>query len=208
MLRKFTPKLISALRILLLLSIAVAASTLLDLPWLSATARAEDAKEIIHALKPRKTRSMEKKDPAADARLNELTHIGKTRGLNHQQRDELVEMTRDNPQENLIIFFALDSAEVSDQAVAQLNELGKALTLDLKGQTFTLAGHTDARGTAEYNLDLSKRRAEAVQRYLIKRFKIDPDTLLAVGYGAEQLKDPQNPIADENRRVQIINMNK
>ena len=204
--RKFTPKLISALRILLPLSVAVAASMLFDLPWLSATAHAEDAKEIIQHLKPPKTRSMEKKDPAVDARLNELTHIGKTRGLNHQERDELVEMTRDNPQEDLTIYFALDSAEVSEQAVAQLNELGEALTLGLKGQTVTLAGHTDARGTAEYNVGLSKRRAEAVQRYLIERFKIDPNTLLAVGFGAERLKNPQDPFADENRRVQIINM--
>ena len=188
-----------------LLGVAVATS-LVDPPWLAATAQAADYEDIIRALKPRQTRSLAKKDPSVDARVKELKQIGKTRGLNHQQRQELSGITQDNPQTDLVIYFAFDSAEISEQAVPQLNELGKALTLGLKDQSFTLAGHSDAKGTAEYNLDLSKRRAEAVQRYLVERFKINPDTLLAVGYGFEQLKDTEIPLSDENRRVQIITL--
>ena len=181
---------------------------LTDFPWLSARAFAQDAEEIIKHLKPRKTRSLEKKDPAVEERVDELKKIGKTRGLNHQEREELTTITHDNAQMDLTIYFDFDSAEISEQAVPQLKQLGKALTEDLKGQNFTLGGHTDAKGTPEYNLDLSKRRAEAVQRYLIERFNIEPETLLAVGFGFEQLKNPENPMAAENRRVQIINLTK
>ena len=69
-----------------------------------------------------------------------------------------------------------------------------------------LAGHTDAKGGDDYNQGLSERRAEAVKRYLIERYRIQPDHLVAVGYGEKQLKAPTDPLGAENRRVQIVNM--
>ena len=64
-----------------------------------------------------------------------------------------------------------------------------------------VAGHTDARGPDAYNLDLSRRRAETVRRYLLDRGVTN--VLTARGYGERE------PIADngtetgraENRRV-------
>jgi flagellar motor protein MotB len=40
---------------------------------------------------------------------------------------------------------------------------------------------------------------------LIDQYHLAPDTLIAVGFGKEQLKNPANPLADENRRVEIAN---
>ena len=61
-----------------------------------------------------------------------------------------------------------------------------------------VAGHTDDRGTEEYNLDLSMRRAESVRDYLVDH-GIDGGRLVAQGYGRSQ------PLADtdtaENRRL-------
>ncbi len=37
-------------------------------------------------------------------------------------------------------------------------------------------------------------------------FHLDPDSLVTIGFGEEQLKNPQDPFADENRRVQIVNV--
>ena len=70
----------------------------------------------------------------------------------------------------------------------------------------TIEGHTDSRGTAKYNLGLSQRRADAVMKVFVAKYKIAPDRLTAVGYGLTK------PIADnktaagmqKNRRVQAV----
>jgi outer membrane protein OmpA-like peptidoglycan-associated protein len=69
-----------------------------------------------------------------------------------------------------------------------------------------VAGHTDAKGGEEYNQGLSERRAEAIRTYLSQRFGIAPENLVAVGYGKNQLKNAGNPLSEENRRVQVVNM--
>ena len=70
----------------------------------------------------------------------------------------------------------------------------------------TIEGHTDNIAAADYNLKLSKERAEAVMKVLIEREKIDPKRLTAVGYGLTK------PIASndteegraKNRRVEAL----
>ena len=42
--------------------------------------------------------------------------------------------------------------------------------------------------------------------FLIENFHIDPKQVVAVGFGEEKLKNPENPLAAENRRVQVVNM--
>ena len=74
-----------------------------------------------------------------------------------------------------------------------------------KGTIFLVNGHTDGKGGADFNQDLSERRAEAVKRVLIEAYKLPAETLLAVGYGKTQLKNKVYPFAGENRRVQIVN---
>jgi outer membrane protein OmpA-like peptidoglycan-associated protein len=71
---------------------------------------------------------------------------------------------------------------------------------------FLVAGHTDAKESHDHNLNLSDRRAKAVRSFLIDKFGIDPERLVAVGFGEEQLKNKDDPLAAENRRVQVINM--
>ena len=72
--------------------------------------------------------------------------------------------------------------------------------------TAIIEGHTDNVGSAEYNLELSKRRAESVVKYLEENFGIDPSRLAAKGYGLSR------PVADnstdegkqKNRRIEAI----
>ncbi len=95
---------------------------------------------------------------------------------------------------------------IGDKAEPQVTTLGQALTSDLlKGRTFILAGHTDAKGSDTYNQGLSERRADAVKKYLAEQYGIDEGKLITVGYGKTQLKDTANPFAGENRRVQVVN---
>jgi outer membrane protein OmpA-like peptidoglycan-associated protein len=72
--------------------------------------------------------------------------------------------------------------------------------------TATVAGHTDAAGTDTYNQDLSERRADAIKRYLAKNFHIAGSDLVTVGYSKSKLKDPGQPLAAANRRVQVVNL--
>ena len=69
-----------------------------------------------------------------------------------------------------------------------------------------VAGHTDAAGGEEYNQNLSERRAESIKKYLVDKYGINGTDLVTVGYGKSKLKDPGQPMAEANRRVQVVNM--
>lgn len=71
--------------------------------------------------------------------------------------------------------------------------------------TFVVEGHTDSRGTHTYNLDLSKRRAEAIRALLIAA-GVPPEQLRAVGKGKLELLTQGNTEADhqKNRRVVFL----
>ncbi|KAB2919207.1 MAG: OmpA family protein [Hyphomicrobiaceae bacterium] len=110
------------------------------------------------------------------------------------------------PSVDLEVYFAYDSSRIAPAAVAVLTTLGKALSDErLAKDFFLIAGHTDAKGGAAYNLRLSQARADSVRRYLMDNFGIDGKRLVARGFGLKHLKDPGRPLADVNRRVQIIN---
>ena len=116
---------------------------------------------------------------------------------------------KEAPSIDLEIYFDYKSAEVTPKAVAVLDTLGRALSdARLADDSFLIAGHTDAKGGAAYNLELSQRRAQAVRQFLIANFKVDAERLVAKGYGLQRLKTPNDPLAAANRRVQIVNLSK
>ena len=104
---------------------------------------------------------------------------------------------------NLNIPFEHNSSALMPQAAAQLKELGMALTSASLGKDkFLVAGHTDAKGSAEYNKQLSLKRAEAVKRFLVAK-GMDAGRLTTVGFGSEKLLAPDRPEDASNRRVEI-----
>jgi outer membrane protein OmpA-like peptidoglycan-associated protein len=56
------------------------------------------------------------------------------------------------------------------------------------------------------SLDLAERRADSIKRYLVDKLGIAGTDLVTVGYGKSKLKDPAHPMAEVNRRVQVVNM--
>jgi outer membrane protein OmpA-like peptidoglycan-associated protein len=123
-----------------------------------------------------------------------------------EERAKIAEIVKEKPSIDLEIYFDYNSAEIGPKALPALIALGNVLSKDdFKGIVFFINGHTDAAGSAEYNQVLSQRRAAAVRKVLIEQYKLAPDTLVAVGFGKEQLKHPGNPLAPDNRRVQIVN---
>jgi outer membrane protein OmpA-like peptidoglycan-associated protein len=191
------------------------------LAWGSAPAQAGDKNitedQIVRALTPEKkmplTRGLSagpKEDTAASAAETKFVQTIRgrtTRSLSSAEREEIATMVKDKPKIDLEINFDYNSAAISDRSMPSVQALGRALSNpDLRGSTFVVAGHTDAAGTEGYNQDLSERRAESIKRYLVDKYGIKNDDLVAVGYGKSKLKDPGQPLAEVNRRVQVVNM--
>ena len=111
------------------------------------------------------------------------------------------------PSIDLKVNFAFDSAQLNNESLLTLDVLGRALSSDeLKGQAIEIVGHTDAKGTLEYNDALSQRRADAVVTYIVRNFTLDPALISSKGMGERQLLDKEDPEDGINRRVEIRNI--
>jgi outer membrane protein OmpA-like peptidoglycan-associated protein len=143
----------------------------------------------------------------AELKLLDSVRGRTTRSLTKTERDDIASMAKDKPNIDLTITFDYNSADISAKSLPDVQKLGRALTSQgLEGSTFLLAGHTDAAGGDTYNQDLSERRADAIKRYLMENYHIATSDLVTVGYGKSKLKDPSQPLAEVNRRVQVVNM--
>ena len=144
---------------------------------------------------------------AAEGQFVQKIRGRSTRSLSISEREEIAAIVKDKPKIDLEINFDYNSADISTKSLASVQALGRALSSsELKGSTFVVAGHTDAAGGEGYNQDLSERRADAIKRYLVDKYGINGTDLVTVGYGKSKLKDPNQPMAEANRRVQVVNM--
>jgi len=178
-------------------------------------ALAGDASEadIVKALTPKRlTRSLSN-TPADSAKAAEEAKFVKqiknrtTRSLSAGEREQIAEIAKEKPSIDLDITFDYNSANISQKAMPAVEALGKALTNpDMKGTTFVLAGHTDAKGGDTYNQELSERRADSLKKYLMEKYNLSAADLVTVGYGKTKLKNASDPDGGENRRVQVVNM--
>lgn len=102
------------------------------------------------------------------------------------------------------IYYDFDSANIRADAAKELDKLVTILK-DNPPIKIELSSHTDARGEAAYNQELSKRRAESAVAYIISQ-GIDPSRIKAKGYGESQLiiEDAQTEEEHEtNRRTEF-----
>ncbi len=103
------------------------------------------------------------------------------------------------------INFAFGSADLTSDAKAELDHIIEALKdPKVKEINVIISGHTDAKGSEEYNQKLSERRALSVKQYLALH-GIQNDRLTATGYGKSKLLLPQEPFNGLNRRVEFRN---
>ncbi|UFZ07470.1 OmpA family protein [Bradyrhizobium ontarionense] len=179
---------------------------------------AVSADQILNALKPKSVtrglsagpQAVPQPDPAVQAKQStfiDSVRNRKTRSLSLGEREQIAEIAATKPKIDLEIQFDYNSAALSKSAMPAVQELGKALSdPNLKGTTFVVAGHTDGVGSDGFNQDLSERRADTIKRYLVEKFGLTGQDLVAVGYGKTKLKDAANPADPLNRRVQVVNM--
>jgi len=115
---------------------------------------------------------------------------------------ELVTLTATTIEPNEVIYFRTDRASIRHRSYPLLDAVAAVINAHPEITRVVVEGHTDDQGGADYNKDLSQRRAQAVVDYLTRK-GVDASKLTPVGYGAEQ------PVGDNgteqgraaNRRV-------
>lgn len=136
---------------------------------------------------------------------------GKTRGIDRGivfiNKDPNAQAKAEQPQDRefgMAVEFAYDSANIKTEAEPYLDSLGDVLASNRAIEfSIYVVGFTDARGTEAYNMDLSKRRADAVKDYLVRVHGVDPGRLITLGKGESELLDPSHPDSAANRRVEF-----
>lgn len=111
--------------------------------------------------------------------------------------------SKDNKATLSTVYFAYDSSEISDAQRSILEENARWMRQNPK-KSVTLEGHTDERGSVEYNLALGERRAGQVRKYLVQ-LGIDASRLRVLSYGEEKPAafGSSNDDFRQNRRVEF-----
>jgi len=106
---------------------------------------------------------------------------------------------------SLQINFGHDSDRIGPEYDGEISKAAQCIN-DFPGNLVYIDGHTDSQGAAEYNQQLSQRRATAVKNRLIEKFNIPAQRMTARGFGEDM------PVADNataegrflNRRVDVV----
>lgn len=105
------------------------------------------------------------------------------------------------------IQFQHDSDILTEEAKVSLDGIAVVLNNAIMVEkVIMLEGHADATGPDGYNLDLSLRRARAVQAYLVSEHEIENWRLPFTGKGETELYDQTAPTSPINRRVEFTNI--
>jgi len=103
------------------------------------------------------------------------------------------------------ILFDTDSDRIKPESAATIKMIASGMQANA-GVNFLIEGHTDSSGDAAHNMDLSKRRAEAVKSVLVSQFSIDAARLTTAGLGSSKPVASNNTPQGraDNRRVEIV----
>jgi len=149
--------------------------------------------------------------PCGIVLLEQPTEPDRTRGVG-MAKENAVKAAPVASVPRIRIQFASGKDRLTPAGEAALKPIGEALKstkYDLSKMCFRVEGHTDTIGSARSNLELSRRRAESVKRYLTRAYGVDADQMVAVGYGEAKLAaDPEDSLEAQqrNRRVEVANL--
>jgi len=99
--------------------------------------------------------------------------------------------------------FQFGKAEIKKESLPYLDKLVETL-LKAKNWTLEIQGHTDDKGSEQYNLKLSQNRADEVKKYLVSK-GVSADTITAKGFGESQpiVPNTSDKNREKNRRVEF-----
>ena len=181
----------------------------------AALAAQKSAQEAADAAQQAALASEKAERTATDSALRQ--DLGLVRGDITALRTELQAMrtdfgakiaaVEDGLQFALPVNFAFNAAQVRDEDHATLDRFAHVVQKYYPGSKVTIEGFADPAGSAQYNLVLSRRRADAVKSYLASQ-GLTGNELSTVGYGKARLVTPRawgdKPGADLNRRVVFV----
>ena len=103
------------------------------------------------------------------------------------------------------VLFDTDRAHVKSRGREMIAQIAALWREHPEWTSMTIEGHADVRGTDEYNLDLSQRRADHVRDVLV-RLGFTTEQMTAVGYGRTRPRDPGTTAEahQRNRRVEFV----
>lgn len=109
------------------------------------------------------------------------------------------------PAGDAVVLFKFNSAKLTDEAKQQLDQVGKGQMGSLKRYFVAIQGFTDKIGGDDYNLQLSRRRAEAVQKYLVESYNVPVYRIQIVGLGKDKPvnEEKTRDEREKNRRVEV-----
>ncbi|MDY0205993.1 MAG: OmpA family protein [Pseudomonas sp.] len=160
--------------------------------------RAELAKQTIalkNSEKELKNKAGERAQAILDAREAEIKHLQDKLNAKQTERGSLVTFGD--------VLFDLDKSELKPAAQGNIRQLADFLR-DNPERKVLIEGFTDSTGSADYNLQLSERRAEAVKRALV-RAGVNSNSLSTIGFGKDYpVADNATPASRSmNRRVEV-----
>jgi OmpA-OmpF porin, OOP family len=125
--------------------------------------------------------------------------------LHNELNDRIANIDDYKATGNVTVLFKFDSAKLTDDARQQLDQMTTGQVGSLKRYFVAIQGFTDKTGTVEHNLDLSRRRAEAVQTYLVAEHNIPVYRIQIVGLGKDKPVDEGKgrEARERNRRVEV-----
>lgn len=141
--------------------------------------------------------------PSAD----ELNAVGGRAGLETRPLAQPERSPLDDPSSPVyrkVIYFDYDGTEIKPR-YADLLRAHANYIFNTPGVQVTLEGHSDERGTRDYNLALGERRSQAVQRFLMAE-GAPGERLSTLSYGEERPADPRRNEGawQQNRRVELV----
>ena len=173
-----------------------------------ATAEKATAQERVQTLGARRdavvldARTREANDARERAAMAEITA--------DSLRREMAELEAKQTKRGLVItlqndvLFDVDRSDLKPGAMTELSRLASVLNED-PARKVRVEGHADSMGSDSYNLDLSRRRAEAVANALIQD-GVDPTRVSSQGLGESQPVATNDTAAgrQQNRRVEVV----
>jgi OmpA-OmpF porin, OOP family len=125
--------------------------------------------------------------------------------LHSELTERIANLDDYKPAGDVTVLFAFNSAKLTDDAKQQLDQIGKGQVGSMKRYFVAIQGFTDKIGPADYNLELSRRRAVAVQNYLVETYNVPVYRIQIVGLGKDKPVN-EGKTRDErqkNRRVEV-----
>jgi outer membrane protein OmpA-like peptidoglycan-associated protein len=125
--------------------------------------------------------------------------------LRSELNDRIADLDDYKAANSATVLFKVNSSQLSDDAKQQLDQMTSGSISSAKRYFIAIQGFTDKTGSADYNMELSRRRAQTVQSYLVAQHNIPVFRIQIVGLGKDKPVNEEKTREErqQNRRVEV-----